>query len=629
MGVGCGPGPAGGSQPEPPVPPVPMPVPGPEPEAAAAAEGEEEEEEPPLRGATAASAEGAAHATLEISPDEAHRMIDAMKRNARGNIEVPALLAELGGWGEEVRAFHAGQAATGGHVLLPMRRERVSVSRPWQPPIGGVVVDNRKAWGEAWQWLGAADPVDALMFLGCFMRLAFDKPLSLVSTKYMTPAKQWAELVKREEEVRHGAPCFNPNEDNVNLCQLVGEDQDLRDFRWLLVFKWCAKVAALTGGCMIQLRIPGFGLSPMQLAEQQIAAECGLQIDERVLDAATGARLADLPADFDLAPMFREGSQREAKLEAWVAQLSDGDAAMAEGAAKALAVLALEGDNKVAIVRAGALVPLVALLIGGSERAREEAAGALKNLAVNDDNKVAIMRAEALAPLIVLLSEGSEGAREEAGGALRNLACQDDNTVAIVRAGALAPLIVLLSEGSAEARENAAAVLRNLAVRDDNRVAIVRAGALAPLIVLLSEGSARAQERAAGAVRDMAVNDDNKVAIVRAGALAPLIVLLSEGSAGGREAAVGALRNLTAGATGIECQAAVVSAGGPAAVVTALRAHPREAVLQAQGILALFNMRKTPQGEAAVQAAGGRSVIENAAKNYPGNATAVPNRSEA
>eukprot|EP01047_Picozoa_sp_COSAG01_P116444 COSAG01_NODE_45111_length_412_cov_1.319489_1_plen_136_part_11 len=134
-------------------------------------------------------------------------------------------------------------------------------------------------------------------------------------------------MVKREEERRHGTPCFNPNEDNINFALLEGEDQEdqaSRDGRWLLVFKWCAKVAALTEGRMIQLRIPGFGLSPMQQAEQQIAEECGLFVEKRVLDAATGARLADcLPADFDLAPLLREGGVKEAKMEAWVAQLSD------------------------------------------------------------------------------------------------------------------------------------------------------------------------------------------------------------------------------------------------------------------------------------------------------------------
>eukprot|EP01047_Picozoa_sp_COSAG01_P007375 COSAG01_NODE_280_length_19520_cov_9.720406_9_plen_676_part_00 len=497
-------------------------------------------------------------APLEISPDDAHRMIDTMTRNARGNIALPALLAELGGWGEQLRGFEAGQASGSSWVALPKRQEPVNVSSPWQPPRRGVVVDNSKMWGEAWQVLGSAEPEDALTLLGCFTRLVCGKPFSLISTKYMDPARQWAEMVKREEEARHGAPCFNPNEDNINLAQLEGEDQSSRDGRWLLVFKWCTKVAAFTGGRMIQLRIPGFGLSPMQMAEEQIAAECGLFVEKRVLDVATGARLANLPAD-DLGSLICEGSITKAKMEAWITRLSDGDVATAEAATKALAVLALEADKAVAIFQAGGVEPLVTLLSKGSAGAPEHAANALARLACNADNEVAIVQAGALPPLIALLSEGSAEARKEAAKALGNLAVNADNKVTVVQAGALAPLIALLSQGSAGAQECAATALMNLASNADNQVAIVQAGALPPLIALLSEGSVEARRLAAGALRNLSVNTGNQTAIVRAGALAPLIALLSQGSAGTQEMAAKALSNLAT--SNVDNQVAIVQAG--------------------------------------------------------------------
>eukprot|EP01047_Picozoa_sp_COSAG01_P021598 COSAG01_NODE_1257_length_11020_cov_5.619723_11_plen_643_part_00 len=578
---------------------------------------------------------------LEIAPKDAHRLIDAMKRNARGNIALPALLAELGGWGAQLRAFEAGQACAEAWVTLPQRQERVCVGHPWQPPRGGgtlVVADNSKRWGEAWQVLGAAEPQDALAFLGCFMREVCGKPLSLVSTKYLSPAKQWAEMVKREEEARHGAPCFNPNEDNVNFAQLEGEDQASRDGRWLLVFKWCAKVAAFTGGRMIQLKIPGFGLSPMQLAEEQIADECGLFVEKRVLDAATGAKLtrtvradidpagldpaalpawskeqragkakppADwppglLPADFDLTPMLREGGSQDAKLKGMVAQLSGGDAAAAEQAARALAVLAVAAENQAAIARAGSLEPLIALLSEGSAGAREQAARALANLASNAENQVAIVRAGALEPLIALLSEGSAGAQEKAAAALRNLAADNaENKVVIARAGAPGPLIALLSDGSAGARERAAEALGNLAADNaENQVVIARAGALGPLIALLSEGSAGARERAAGTLRLLAVNNaENQVAIVRAGALGPLIALLSEGSAWAQELVALALGNLAKNAdnqaefvrVGVEARLLAILETGSAGVAL----QPRAASLVAETIRVL---QRSPEG---------------------------------
>jgi alkylhydroperoxidase family enzyme len=66
-----------------------------------------------------------------------------------------------------------------------------------------------------------------------------------------------------------------------------------------------------------------------------------------------------------------------------------------------------EGEDQVAIVRQGALWPLIALVSEGSAGAQEKAAKALRNLAVNDENEMAIVHAGALVPLIALLSEGS------------------------------------------------------------------------------------------------------------------------------------------------------------------------------------------------------------------------------
>ena len=48
--------------------------------------------------------------------------------------------------------------------------------------------------------------------------------------------------------------------------------------------------------------------------------------------------------------------------------------------------LAVNDANRVAIVAAGAIDPLVAFVRGGSAGALEEAAGALWNLAYNDAN---------------------------------------------------------------------------------------------------------------------------------------------------------------------------------------------------------------------------------------------------
>ena len=107
--------------------------------------------------------------------------------------------------------------------------------------------------------------------LGAFAR---GKKFVLLSTRYKQPALQWSQWAKRRVEEDEGCPCFSPNQDNVNLGMIEGQDQASRDGRWLLVFLWAAMAAAFTDGRMVQLLIPGLGPSAMQLAEREIALMC-------------------------------------------------------------------------------------------------------------------------------------------------------------------------------------------------------------------------------------------------------------------------------------------------------------------------------------------------------------------
>jgi hypothetical protein len=558
-----------------------------------------------------AVAEAVPHAGA-ISLHNARRTIGKIKCNADGTLNVAALIAEFAGWSEERHAYETGVESVEGWVLLPMRKQRIMVTRPWQ--LGA---DNRAAWGDAWQTLGAACTVDALTLLGAFTRFTRGKPFSLLSTRYASPAKEWAEMVKRDEETHYSAPCFNPNGDNINFSVLKAHDQVSRDGRWLLVFLWCTKLASFTGGRMIQLLIPGLGLSPMQVAEQQIAVLCGVPIEQHVLDAEVGTLLGVTAGD----PVLCEGGIRLTKLKALVAGLTvDGaaiqskrdvlrttlqgkpvsalrkraveegaetdeiDAALdaldikmqlvqlilsrcvpdaadtAVAAAEALSKLAIEAENVAAIVQAGALPPLIVLL-GESSAAARYAASAIANLASgNADNKVTIIKAGALTSLIALLSGGEEKAQENAAAALWNLVTEDSH-IAIVQAGALPPLIALLDKGSAKAQANAAGALKLLSFNNaDNKVAIVQEGALSSLIVLLDKGSAWAQENAAVALANLANgNAENKASIVKARALTPLVMLLHRGLAGAQAAAARALQKLAS--NDVDNQNAIAHAG--------------------------------------------------------------------
>ena len=76
--------------------------------------------------------------------------------------------------------------------------------------------------------------------------------------------------------------------------------------------------------------------------------------------------------------------------------------------------------NRVAIVAAGGIAPLVELARGGSAGAKGQAAGALASLA-HADQKVAIAEAGGIAPLNDVARGGSAGAKELAAQALRDM----------------------------------------------------------------------------------------------------------------------------------------------------------------------------------------------------------------
>ena len=156
----------------------------------------------------------------------------------------------------------------------------------------------------------------------------------------------------------------------------------------------------------------------------------------------------------------------------WVEQLRSGGERQKEEAAAALANLAHNADNQVAIARAGGVEPLVALARGGGSNAT----AALGVLACNADNRVAIARAGGIAPLVALARGGTDGQKEWAAGALRNLAVNADNQVAIAKAGGIKPLVVLARNGTDGQKRCAAEALKNLARNAKNKVTIADVG---------------------------------------------------------------------------------------------------------------------------------------------------------
>ena len=92
-------------------------------------------------------------------------------------------------------------------------------------------------------------------------------------------------------------------------------------------------------------------------------------------------------------------------------------------------------ENKVAIAKAGAVDPLVAMLRTGTDGAKLQAAGALKNLAFQDaENELAIAEAGAVDPLVGLLRTGTDGIKAQAVGVLNSLTWGAESRAVVAQA---------------------------------------------------------------------------------------------------------------------------------------------------------------------------------------------------
>lgn len=147
--------------------------------------------------------------------------------------------------------------------------------------------------------------------------------------------------------------------------------------------------------------------------------------------------------------------------------------------------LSLEKSNKLKIVRAGFISPLIDVLDGGSIESQEHAAGALFSLSLDDENKMAIGILGALPVLMNTLRSDSERTRNDAALCLYHLTLNPSNRVKLVKLGAV-PILLSLTrmEGSAS---RILLILCNIAVCVDGRSAMLDANAVGCLVEILKE----------------------------------------------------------------------------------------------------------------------------------------------
>ncbi|PSR87854.1 U-box domain-containing protein [Actinidia chinensis var. chinensis] len=192
-----------------------------------------------------------------------------------------------------------------------------------------------------------------------------------------------------------------------------------------------------------------------------------------------------------------------------------------------------------------AVAPLVDMLLSGSAEANEAALLALLNLAVKDEsNKVRIVNAGALVPIISFLRSESSNLQEHATASLLTLSASSVNKPIIGASGAISLLFEILRYGSSEAKADAVLALYNLSTHSDNLSLILEAEPIPPLVDLLKtcKKSSKTVEKCSALIESLGAFEEGRMALTsEAGGVLAVVEILESGSLQSREHAVGTL----------------------------------------------------------------------------------------
>lgn len=198
--------------------------------------------------------------------------------------------------------------------------------------------------------------------------------------------------------------------------------------------------------------------------------------------------------------------------------------------------------NKVKIVTAGAIPPLVELLKFQNGSLRELATAAILTLSAAEPNKPTIAASGAAPLLVQILSSGSVQGRVDAVTALHNLSTCAENSHPIVDAKAVSPLINLLKECKKYSKfaEKATALLEILSKSEEGQIAITDSdGGILTLVETVEDGSLVSTKHAVGALLTLcqSCRDKYRELILKEGAIPGLLLLTVEGTSEAQERA--------------------------------------------------------------------------------------------
>ncbi|EOY03979.1 hypothetical protein QUC31_017480 [Theobroma cacao] len=195
---------------------------------------------------------------------------------------------------------------------------------------------------------------------------------------------------------------------------------------------------------------------------------------------------------------------------------------------------------------ADAVIPLVSMLrVDSPESYHESALLALLNLAVKDEkNKISIVEAGALEPVISFLENENLNLQEYATAALLTLSASVNNKPIIGALGAIPLLVDILRHGSTQAKVDAVMALSNLSTHPDNVKMILETSPIPSIVSLLKtcKRSSKTAEKCCSLIESLVGFDKGRTALTaEEGGVLAVVEVLENGTLQAREHAVGAL----------------------------------------------------------------------------------------
>lgn len=191
--------------------------------------------------------------------------------------------------------------------------------------------------------------------------------------------------------------------------------------------------------------------------------------------------------------------------------------------------------NKISIVEAGALEPIISFLKSQDLNLQEYATASLLTLSASTVNKPIITASGAIPLLVQVLKHGSPQARADAVMALSNLSTHPNNLHVILETEPIPSIVNLLKncKKSSKTAEKCSALIESLVGFEEGRIALTsEEGGVLAVVEVLENGSLQSREHAVGALLTMCQSDRCKYRepILREGVIPGLLELTVQGT---------------------------------------------------------------------------------------------------